>query len=138
MEERRERCSGEKCKGKGKGTVDNKNKRPARTYSLFFLIFSHPCLFSKRPSFHHRFILLPSLCFPICRSSTVSLLPFFMTAVSFSLLLHLSPSLSLRSPPVFSVHCSSFLTIRGRPCSNDGPCSGPGPALPLSTHSKPL
>ena len=61
MEERSERCSGEKCKGKGKGTVDNKNKCPARTYSLFFLIFSVSFLFSKRPSFHHRFILLPSL-----------------------------------------------------------------------------
>ena len=92
MEESIERCS--------------QKQVPCPTYSLFFLIFPDPLLFSKRPSFHRRFLLPLLHCF--CVLHPVSLyvaLPlssfflFFMITVSFSLLRCLSPSLSLRSPP---------------------------------------
>ena len=69
-----------------------------------------PFLFSKRPSFHHRFLLplLHCFCFlhPVPLSVALSLSSFFLFSlivVSFSLLLYLSPSLSLRCPPAFSV-----------------------------------
>ena len=80
------------------------------TSSLSFLIFPDPFLFSKRPSFHHRFLLplLDCFCFlhPVPLSVALSLSSFFLFSlivVSFSLLLYLSPSLSLRCPPAFSV-----------------------------------
>ena len=111
--------------------------RGSPTYSLLCLIFSDPFLFSKRPSFHRRFLLPLRHCFYFLRPVSLSIaLPvssfflFSLITVSFSLLRYLSPSLSLRSPPVLPMHCSSFLTLRGRPCTNDGSCSGHGPALP--------
>ena len=69
-----------------------------------------PFLFSKRPSFHHRFLLplLHCFCFlhPVPLSVALPLSSFFLFSlivVSFSLLLYLSPSLSLRCSPAFSV-----------------------------------
>ena len=78
------------------------------TCSRFFLFFSDPFLFSKRPSFHHRFLLplLHCFCFlrPVSLSIALPLSSFFLFSlitVSFSLLRYLSPCLSLRRPRCF-------------------------------------
>ena len=141
MEERSERCSGSKRKGEESEQWITKQVS-CPTSSRFFLIFSVSLLFSKQSCFHHRFLLPLAHCFcflhPIALAVALPLPSFFLVSlitVSFSLLLYLSPSLSLRRPPVFSVYCS-FLP--GRHCANDGSCSGHGPALPLSTHSNHL
>ena len=77
-------------------------------FFLIFLIFSVSFLFSKRSSFHRRFLLplLHCFCFlhPVSISVALPLSSFFLFSlitVSFSLLLYLSPSLSLGAPWCF-------------------------------------
>ena len=143
MEERSERCSGSKRKGEENEQWITKTSVLPHLFSLLLdflrlLVVLQAILFppSLPPSSSSLF-LCPSPCFPRCRSSAAFLLP-LLPDYCLLLFASLSVSISLTpAPPCVSVHCSSFLTLRGRTCTNDGPCSGHGPALPLSTHSKP-
>ena len=141
MEERSERCSGSKRKGEENEQWMKKQvscPTSSRFFFLRLLVVLQAILFppSLPPSSSSLF-LCHSPCFPSCRSSAAFLLP-LLPDYCLLLFASLSVSISLTpAPPCVSVYCSSFLTLRGRTCTNDGPCSGHGPALPLSTHSKP-
>ena len=109
MEERSERCSGSKHKGEENEQWITKTSVLPHLFSflldfLRLLVVLQAILFppSLPPSSCSLF-LFPSPYFPRCRSSAASLI-----TVSFSLLLYLSPSLSLRRPPVFLFIAHSY------------------------------